>query len=111
MELSKSSGLVSQSVSQYVRQSVCPDTGGYWKTTIVEPGVEMAATSTDIFNSEREYEYQRVVNSLLSSSHTTVAVTRQLQPATRPSSARQLRRRQCEESGQDQRRYLTATSC
>ena len=82
-----------------------------WKTTIVESGGEMAATSTDIFNSEREYEYQRVVNSLLSSSHTTVAVTRQLQPATRPSSARQLRRRQCEESGQDQRRYLTATSC
>ena len=41
-----------------------------WKTTIVESGGEMAATSTDIFNSERQYEYQRVVNSLLSSTQT-----------------------------------------
>ena len=29
-----------------------------------------AATSTDIFNSERQYEYERVVNSLLSSTDT-----------------------------------------
>ena len=41
-----------------------------WKTTMVESSGVTAATSTDIFNSEREYEYERVVTSLLSSPDT-----------------------------------------
>ena len=41
-----------------------------WKTTIVESNSVTATTSTDIFNSEREYEYERVVSSLLSSTDT-----------------------------------------
>lgn len=65
-------GLVTSYLTHSDRLKMTPS-GGWttqfadWKTAIVESGSGGAATSTDIFNSERQYEYERVVTSLLSS--------------------------------------------
>lgn len=67
-------GVVTSYLTHGDRVTMTP-TGGWtthfadWKTTIAETGI-LPAGSTDIFNSNRQYEYERVVSSLLASQQT-----------------------------------------